>query len=293
MDDGRQLRIGEISKRSGLSPERLRAWERRYGLLRPARSAGGTRLYSEEDLRRVELMQAHLAQGFAAAEAAAMVDGPASAAASSAPAFAVATVVAELTAALDAFDEPAAQDVLDRALAVATLESVIGEVILPYLSEIGARWRRGEASIAQEHFASSILRGRLLGLARGWGLGIGPVALLACVPGERHDLGLIAFGLALRDRGWRITYLGPDTPVGTVSEAARTLRPALVVLHAMTTRRVRAVDGEIEALAREQRLAISGPGAAPGELDAIGVLALTGHPLAEADRVSRLAAPAG
>src|ERR1051326_51442 len=66
------LRIGELSKRSGVSPELLRAWERRYGLLRPQRSPGGLRLYAPEDLERVRAMQRHLADGLAAAEAAAL-----------------------------------------------------------------------------------------------------------------------------------------------------------------------------------------------------------------------------
>src|SRR6187399_2056517 len=81
------LRIGELSKRSGVSPHVLRAWERRYGLLRPVRSSGGLRLYSTEDLERVRLMQEHLAQGIAAAEAAALVSGSAATAAPAGPAF--------------------------------------------------------------------------------------------------------------------------------------------------------------------------------------------------------------
>jgi methanogenic corrinoid protein MtbC1 len=85
-------------------------------------------------------------------------------------------------------------------------------------------------SIAQEHFASNVLRGRLLGLARGWGRGTGPRALLACPEGEHHDLGLIAFGLALRERGWRIDYLGSDTPVASIAEAAEAIAPELLVL---------------------------------------------------------------
>ena len=107
----------------------------------------------------------------------------------------------ELADALDRYDEPRA--ILDRLLAVATVDTLLSEVVLPYLRELGERWARGEASVAQEHFASSIVRGRLLGLARGWGLGLGPTAVLACLPAEQHDLGLIAFGLALRSRGWR------------------------------------------------------------------------------------------
>src|SRR3954447_26315100 len=233
------LRIGELSKRAGVSPELLRAWERRYGLLTPTRSAGGLRLYSSADVARVECMRRHLADGLAAAEAAALAtqsdaDPP--------PAVAPLTRVGardELADALDSFDEPRAQAVVDRLLAVATVDTLLGEVVLPYLHELGARWERGEASIAQEHFASGVLRGRLLGLARGWGLGIGPTALLACLPGEQHDLGLIAFGLALRSRGWRIVHLGPDAPLETVEEASRGIQPSLVVLHAVSGERVR------------------------------------------------------
>jgi hypothetical protein len=72
--------------------------------------------------------------------------------------------------------------VLDGLLGTLSVEAVLAEVVLPYLHELGEAWERGEASVAQEHFASALLRGRLLGLARGWGGGSGPHALLACPP---------------------------------------------------------------------------------------------------------------
>ena len=115
---------------------------------------------------------------------------------------------AQLGDALEAFDEPRAQAVFDELLSMATVDGLLSEVLMPYLHDLGDRWERGEISVAQEHVASNILRGRLLGLARGWGRGAGPRALLACPEGERHDLGLIAFGLALRERGWRWTISG-------------------------------------------------------------------------------------
>ena len=68
---------------------------------------------------------------------------------------------------------------LQRLLALTTLEAMLSEVVLPYLRELGERWARGDTSVAQEHFASAVLRGRLLGIARGWGVGIGPAAALA------------------------------------------------------------------------------------------------------------------
>src|SRR4030095_13721315 len=98
---------------------------------------------------------------------------------------------------------------------------------------LGERWATGEVSVAQEHFASNLLRGRLLGLAQGWGQGRGPRAILACVPGEHHELGLLVFAVALRRRGWRITYLGTDSPIEAVADLSLSLVPAVVVLLAM------------------------------------------------------------
>jgi len=284
------LRIGELSRRSGVSPELLRAWERRYELLRPTRSPGGLRLYSLEDLERVRLMRQHIDGGLAAAEAATLVSRtPVGDAAAETPALSRAGAQQELAAALDAFDEPAAQAVIDRQLATTTLDSFLSEVVLPYLRELGERWERGKASVAQEHFASSVLRGRLLGLARGWGLGLGPLALLACLPGEQHELGLVAFGLALRARGWRVGYLGGDAPLDTVSRAADDLRPGLVVLSTVSDDRARAAADELRSLAGRHRVAVGGAGATDGVAEAIGAIALTGDVVVEAGRVTALA----
>ena len=285
------LRIGELSKRVGVSPELLRAWERRYGLLRPARSAGGLRLYSPADVERVARMQQHLAEGMAAAEAAALAARDAADEEAARTALRPTAICDELATALDAFDEPRAQAILDRLLAIATVDTVLSDVVMPYLRELGERWERGEASVAQEHFASGVLRGRLLGLARGWGLGLGPLAVLACLPGEQHDLGLIAFGLALRSRGWRIVYLGPDAPLDTVADVSGRLEPTLVVLNAVSRERLRPALPELRPLARRHRLALGGGAAEEDTLEASGILALTGDPTAEAARVTTLLTP--
>ncbi len=281
------LRVGELSRRSGVSADLLRAWERRYGLLRPERSAGGLRLYSPTDLERVRLMKRHLASGLAAAEAAALaLRDQGSESVVRPPA-----VRAELAEALEAFDEPRAQRVLDDVLTAATVETLLRDVVLPYLDDLGGRWERGEASIAQEHFASVVLRARLLALGRGWGLGVGPAAVLACLPGERHDIGLIGFGLTLRAHGWRIYYLGSDTPVETIAETARRLDARLVVLSAVDAERVRPALGELRELAEGHAVALGGAAAAAlqEDLEAIGVLTLGGDVVAEAARVTSVA----
>jgi len=281
-DDG-LLRIGELSRRSGVSPELLRAWERRYGLLRPTRSGGGLRLYSSADLERVRAMQRHLAAGFAAAEAAALATRPVDA--SDRP-YAPDAARADLATAVAAFDEARVHAVLDALLGAATLDAVLSDVIIPFLHELGDRWERGEVSVAQEHFASGILRGRLLALTRGWDRGLGPRILLACAPREQHDLGLIAFGLALRSRGFRILYLGADTPLESVAGAARAAALEFVVVSAVHPDRFRAVAPQLEELARERRLSIGGAGVVEVDLE---VPRLTGGAVEEAERVTALA----
>src|SRR5688572_24229629 len=159
-----EIRIGELSRRSGVSNELLRAWERRYGLLRPTRTPGGYRLYSSQDERRVTVMRAHLERGLSAAEAARLaLDETAGGDAPAAPV--VAQGVEQLRAALDRLDEAGAHAAFDRLLAELSVETLLREAVLPYLRELGERWERGEVSIGQEHFASGVLRGRLLGLA--------------------------------------------------------------------------------------------------------------------------------
>jgi DNA-binding transcriptional MerR regulator len=287
------VRIGELSRRTGVSPELLRAWEQRYGVLRPTRSDGGFRLYSPQDEHRVATMRSHLERGLSAAEAARITLDEESTPAPAAELPVLALGASALRAALDRLDESAAHAAIDGLLSSFSLEAVLREVVMPYLRELGDRWERGEASVAQEHFASQVLRGRLLGLARGWDRGPGPRALLACMPGEQHDLGLIVFGLGLRDRGWRITFLGPDTPLDTLSDTATTLQPDAVVLSATTPDRFESGRDALRRLARAVPLWAAGAGATPDVATATGVRLLDLSPLDGAERVARAGSPTG
>lgn len=285
--DGRPLvRIGELSRRLGVSVHVLRAWETRYGLLQPARSAGGFRLYSEADESRVRRMQALLADGLSAAEAARGVLGGDSAAVPEAASgtSTVTDLAAALRQTLDNFDEPAAQAILDRMLSDLSLTSALRDILLPYLAELGERWERGTASVAQEHFASNIIRGRLTGLARGWGGGHGPRAVLACPPGELHDLALIVFGIVLNRTGWRVDYLGANTPIDELARTVEATHPDLVVLAATLTETFRPLRERLAALAGRTSLALAGAGATPRFATAIGARLLTDDPVTEAEQ---------
>jgi DNA-binding transcriptional MerR regulator len=294
------FRIGELSRRTRLSPDVIRAWERRYGLLRPERTPGNLRMYSVEDVSRLRLMQHYLSRNIPAARAAALVHEAQTAAHDRNPGIPdgdVRRALATLRDSLERYDDGPADRVLERLLALFAPGAILRDVVLPYLRELGDRWACGEATIAQEHFASSFLEAWMLGLARGWGRSGQRRALLACVSGERHVLGLIAFGLAVHELGWKVTYLGADTPLGAVERAADALGPDAVVLAAALPHPLAQASDAVAALARRHPVALGGAAAArsgahwtasrvlPADpLVAAQALTLHDAPAAEADR---------
>ena len=260
------MRISELSRRVGVSAATLRAWEGRYGLLAPRRNSGNMRLYSAIDEARVRLMVRHIHDGVRTAQAAEL--------ALSAP-FAIRSGTGaqintdELRQAnlairlgLDRFDETAAHLAFQRVMGSHSVTTVIGELVIPYMRDVGERWADNHMTVAQEHFTSNFFAARLQALARGWDHGLGPRALLACAPGDQHTLGLLAFGIGLHRLGWRITYLGADTPVAMLASAAKQIDPDLVgvaISNSGTTpsRELR------EQISAHWPLIIAGPGANP------------------------------
>jgi DNA-binding transcriptional MerR regulator len=309
-------RIGELSRRVGVSDHLLRAWESRYGLLQPVRSAGGFRLYTVDDEHRVRRMQAYLAEGMSAAEAAriAVADdapgtrGPRTTDASVHPSSRSASdgrasiVTAEIAQALARWDETAAHAALDRLFATFTIETVLDEILLPYLHQLGERWQTGEVTVAQEHFASNVIRARCEAISRGWGAGHGPLAVLACPPGELHDLALLMFGIVLHRNGWRIVYLGADTPVGDMQKAVDELHPGAVVLAATDRARFTAILRQLQTLhapaddkassgQQPPVLALAGAGGSASLARRAGARWLAGSPVAEAQRLAQTIRP--
>lgn len=284
------MRIGDLSRRTGVSPDLLRAWERRYRLLRPRRTGGGTRLYSATDETRVRLMRRYLVDGLPPAQAAEMVTAarltvrPGGGV--SVPPDEVATAHEEMHASLDRFDETSAQRALERLFSAYSALTVVRDVMIPYLREVGDRWAEGHVTVAQEHFATNFLHARLLAFARGWDRGLGPRALLACAPGEQHTFGLIAFGVALHQLGWRITYLGADTSVPMIEDAAAHVMPDLTVVFAAMPERIARIVDELRTLGQRWPTAIAGAGIAPALAARLPVRHLEGDPVSAAQDLS-------
>lgn len=298
------VRIGELSRRVGVEPATLRAWERRYGLPRPGRSRAGQRLYDPAQELALRRMLALRAEGFAPQVAARLARGEAAgvraarrpAPAAGPPALergaggaaAAAGSAAALEAALDALDSRAAHAALDHLLAARGLDLTLRDVVLPLLARIGDRWEAGELSVGQEHFASALLGGRLRALGRSFASGRGPRAVLACPPGERHELGLLCFALLLHDRGWEVTFLGADTPLEALTETAARIGADLVVLGA-------AIPGTLDAaalapVAAARPLALGGRAATREVAARARARLLPGDVVAAADALSALPA---
>jgi MerR family transcriptional regulator, light-induced transcriptional regulator len=286
-----RLAIGELAARLGISVPLLRVWEQRYGVIEPTRTAGGARRYTLQDELRLRAMVAMVQRGVTAGEAARALLTEATGALGLREEPALAVYRRQLEDGCRTFDEPGVQDALDRLLAAFDVRAVLGEVVLPFLRQLGERWEQGEATVAEEHFASTLIRSRLLGLARGWGHGVGRTALLACAPGELHDIGLIAFGIALRQAGWRIVFLGPDTPLEAIEQAADGVEADVAVVSAVTPALLDDARRNLR-LPPTVSLALGGRGAVAGAADGPGYL-LPADALEAATAVARDEARSG
>ncbi len=264
-DDTPIYTIKTVVQQTGITSATLRAWERRYGVLSPGRSDGGYRLYSERDIATLRWLKGQVDAEVSISSAVALLelqqqagDGPgheimtgASPESSHGPRNA-GMIVRELLAALLAFREAEAEAILAEAFALYSVEDVAEEIITPVLVEIGERWRRGEASVVQEHFATAFLRHRLSALFHAYDQpAAGPLAITGSAPGEWHDVGILLVALALRRHGWRVIHLGQNVPAAHLAEEIQRLHPNLMCLSATTTESVDgvvAVAGAIDSL---------------------------------------------
>jgi DNA-binding transcriptional MerR regulator len=236
LPEGR-YRIATVASVTGVPEPTLRAWERRYGIPQPERTASGYRLYGDEDLRTVTEMRRLCNEGLAAAEAAAVLRqrralGQSPAGKSPDPTKdAYALAAASILDAVEAFDDVALESALRRLLFVGNAVSMVDQVIAPLLRVIGDKWHSGELSVAQEHLASQSMGTMLRDLVR---MTSGPQArapaLLACYADEEHELGLLAFGLRLPELGIRPVLLGARTPPEALATAVEACDAKLVAL---------------------------------------------------------------
>ncbi len=270
--------LSVVLRETGIKADTLRAWERRYGLPEPARTDGGHRLYSERDIATIRWLMARQNEGVRIKQAvnlwkeldAAGQDPLFARPIGSPPAptptthnidqaaienFANAWVEACLQ-----FDEERAEQAASQAFGIYPVETVVFQVLLYGLAIIGQRWYENTASVQQEHFASALVTRRLDALIAAAPPPTRPgTILVGCPATEMHTIAPLTLTLMLRQRGWRVVYLGANVPLNRLEETILSLQPNMIILIAQHLTSAAALLEIAEALARKEiRVAFGG-----------------------------------
>jgi DNA-binding transcriptional MerR regulator len=224
-----RLPIRTISSLTGVKPMTLRAWERRYGLIRPQRTPKGHRLYTHQHVERIRRVLTLIERGVPVGRVRDVLDvEPAPAADAAGP---WRDYLDRMAAAIARFDELELDRIHEEALALHPIDHVTRRLYLPLLVHLGERWRDLAGAIAEEHFFAMYLRSKLgARLQHRARYAVGPQLLAACAPGEQHEIGLLLFALEANGAGMRTVLLGADTPLEDVGLACNRSGSEAVVI---------------------------------------------------------------
>jgi MerR family transcriptional regulator, light-induced transcriptional regulator len=266
--------IGVVARRTGVSLHVLRAWERRYGVVEPRRTAGGQRLYSDADVARLRLLRQLTEGGRTISQVASLpmaelerlaaedVQAPVPA-----PQESGAWYRSRCIAAAERLDGDAVHATLMRAVVSLRPVEFMDDVLLPLLREVGELWHGGRLGPAQEHVVSVAARRVVTWLVSAYEAPAGsPVVLVTTVEGEQHEFGALMVNVVALDEGWRVTYLGTSLPAAEVVRAALEVGATLVALSVVGEGDGERVVGEVAriraALPATVGVVVGGAGAA-------------------------------
>jgi methanogenic corrinoid protein MtbC1 len=238
-----------VLRETGLKAELLRAWERRYELPKPQRTAGGHRLYSDFDIAVIKWLHARQIEGLSISSAVELWKEITAAGRDPLSEFSPSTSSTETDissaniqidllrrdwiSACMSFEVAHAEQVINRAFSLYPAESVCFELLLKGLREIGSLWAQGEVSVQQEHFATNLARRRIETLTA-----LTPnstrnqTILLGCPENEWHAIPLLVLNLLLKRKGFNVIYLGASTPLAQMEQTASVIHPELIILAA-------------------------------------------------------------
>lgn len=279
---GSLLPIRTVANLTGVNPVTLRAWERRYNLISPRRTAKGHRLYTESDVERIRQVLDLLDQGISISQAKPLLDRAMEQDQTPPPTGsgdAWKNYQLKMLQAVEQFDERTLDSTYNDALSLYPVDVVNERLILPILRLLGERWKDREYGIAEEHFFSVYLRNKL-------GTRIhhmnqrssGPLLLLACLPGEQHEIGLLLFALAATTFGYRVLVLGSNTPLDQLP-GVFTQKPCAGIVLSSAARPPRGLfENDLAALVRRSPapVFVGGRSAArhAGKIEAAGAVCL-------------------
>jgi DNA-binding transcriptional MerR regulator len=269
------FRIKTVAELTGIPRETLIAWERRYGLVAPKRQPNGFREYDESDVALLQELKRLVDRGHAPSEAVSMLQGRGSVppASTAAPASGLEDARKRAQAALLAYDRSAA-DREASVLSGVSYDQQLHAFYYPILREVGTLWEQGAVTIAQEHHASAWCRDRIVAMMQQISTHQhGPVVMIACYPGDRHEIGPLGLALQLALHGHRLIWLGADVPLADLCEAVREKTPDIVCVSATLEPQVDALVAyarRLRAAAPSRtRVAIGGQGIRSGYLPEI------------------------
>lgn len=242
--------ISAVSSLTGVNPITLRAWERRYGLIKPTRTPKGHRLYSEQDISTINQVVKLLEQGIAASQVGHYLNQQGTAPTEAANPWQL--YQERMHQAVINFDEPALEKIYNEAMALYPVSLVTRELLVPLLRTLGDRWQSQQRGVGEEHFFAVFMRNKLGSRFHHRNLNNrGPRILAACLPGEHHELGLLLFSLAAHERDYRIILLGANMPIDELPYIARHTHCVAIVLSVSTSENLQQLEHEITLLVAE------------------------------------------
>ena len=257
--------IRTISELTGVPTTTLRAWERRYGLLKPTRTPKGHRLYSVKDIDLIKKIVELLKTNHTISEAIRMLKDPQSNTGAATEAQEHWAVYQQrMLKSIEEFNEQKLGTTYNEALSIYPVDMVTEQVILPLLNTLGERWQEREAGIAEEHFFSAFLRNKLgARLHHESNRSRGKKILVSCLPGEHHELGILLFCIAAIGHGYQILYLGTNLPPSQLLKVVERTDVSAVLLSGTNTA---AWEKEIEKELKENIKSLKIPFMFGGEL---------------------------
>ena len=271
----RTYRIQVAAEMTGVSEGLIRAWERRYGVLKPRRTASGYRAYTDDDIEVLRRIKKLTEEGVSISEAVQLlpqirrdVREQSDEQPKRAPRVEqLSSWRKEIIDAGERLDQPQVERLLDEAMVSLPPLGFFEELVVPLQREVGNRWHAKKLGIAEEHLISEAVRQRVVTLLHQAPRRARSHVVCACFPAEDHELGLMGVALRFRHAGWRVTFLGGRTPIEHLARVVEVLKPELVALSVVadsgeaTFRRT--LQAVMSALPPKTRVIVGGLGAEP------------------------------
>jgi MerR family transcriptional regulator, light-induced transcriptional regulator len=246
--------IRTVSALTGINPITLRTWERRYHLIEPVRTPKGHRLYTKEHIAMLSRVVELLDRGVPISRItyAAITEDNASAVTQEQLFWQ--RMINRMIVAIGKFNESVLESTYNEAMSLYPIETVTQKLLVPMLQKLGQRWESGEGTIAEEHFFGVYLRNKLgARFHHKKRLDNAPAFITACIPGERHEIGLLLFALSAYDHGYRCILLGADIPLAELPAAVVQSGSAGIVLSASLIEDVPAFEKDLMALVKDAK----------------------------------------